>query len=458
MRRLPRAFTGFVTAAGVTVTYGLLVAAAGPAWAQATCNGKPVTSVVTINKGDYKQYNGTSGDDVVLVRGDGFPHYAGKGGDDTICVRSHEGGTIDGGPGSDWISAQWADRGMFMAGGDGGDTVIGTPELDLSVEGDAGNDIVRGLGGGDALYGDGGYVYNQTDDAPDVTTDGADTVYGGSGDDRIHVAMRAPGKTTGSDDFFGGSGHDRLSLSGEAVHLRAGEKTVSTINGGPTDHFRGMQAYDGTEHADVLEGSDHGESIFTYDGADKVYGHGGDDRVAALGAGTIVRAGTGNDTFRLPPLAGQAKDVTVRLGKGEDTAQLLAGKTFIHGGAGSDTFRVKTRIHNPDAGYVISGAVYGSSGRDSLVWDCKAKVNVAEHHFACRGDTLSVSGIQRYDGWRKADVFRGGPAGDDFHGHRGDDSMYGHGGNDTLIGGKGVDTAWGGRGNDTCRAEHKTGC
>ncbi len=79
--------------------------------------------------------------------------------------------------------------------GDGGDnTLIGTDERD-SISGGGGGDLMRGLDGPDRMRGEARNTFDEN---------GADTMYGGRGED----VMNGEG---GVDHIYGGSGDDYIS-------------------------------------------------------------------------------------------------------------------------------------------------------------------------------------------------------------------------------------------------------
>jgi hypothetical protein len=153
-------------------------------------------------------------------------------------------------------------------------------------------------------------------------------------------------------------------------------------------------------------------------GDDIVCGLGGNDVLRGLGGNDILYGGSGNDR-----LVGGAGDDRLRGERGGDTAD----------------FR--------DA----PGSVQAS-----------LRLGVASGHGADQ-----LTGIERLQGSRYADVLRGsaarnrisaGGGADRVYGGGGADKLFGRGGNDRLEGGRGRDVLYGGRGRDYCRSGRRISC
>ncbi|TNF64756.1 MAG: calcium-binding protein [Rhodobacteraceae bacterium] len=188
-----------------------------------------------------------------------------------------------------------------IAGGDGDDTISGTPGADLiaggagndeiggydgddRIEGGAGDDSLHGMGGADTLlggdgrdtlHGEGGddLILGEADDDLLFGHNGADTLHGGADDDVLHGAM-------GDDILFGDEGDDALH-GGLGQDVLAGGPGEDTLFGG-----FGNDTLSGTVLRDGIDA----------DGADFLNGGDGDDAIT-VGAGDIVTAGAGADTL-----------------------------------------------------------------------------------------------------------------------------------------------------------------
>jgi Ca2+-binding RTX toxin-like protein len=90
-----------------------------------------------------------------------------------------------------------------IAGGDGDDLLLGDA-ADNSLEGDAGDDRLGGRGGDDYLLGDVEPNTNEYSVGYTEGTDGADTLHGGDGDDRLDAGGES------GDALDGGPGNDTL--------------------------------------------------------------------------------------------------------------------------------------------------------------------------------------------------------------------------------------------------------
>jgi Ca2+-binding RTX toxin-like protein len=280
------------------------------------------------------------------------------------------------------------------------DVDVVAPGLDtIDLEGDSGNDVLSGNGGGSTggpaiaqyfgFYGQGG------DDELTGSTD-ATTPYNfyepGSGDDDINAAAGAYDEIS-----FG------TSPNGVQVDLANG-----TATGEGTDSFTPNAMYYafGSAFDDTLLGGSSDEGLNGSYGDDVIDGRGGQDQ---------VYGDAGNDTI-----------------DGGDSSDNLfpgAGGDVIHGGAGKDV--------------VFFGV--GGNAASGVTVDVPNGVVTGEG-----ADTIQ-SDIEAYVGTSLSDTFLGTEDHDEFYGSNGNDKLYGKGGADYLSGGLDSDTLSGGRGSpDTC--------
>ncbi len=288
---------------------------------------------------------------------------------------------IDGRDGADALFGG-ADNDTVLGGG-GDDTIDGGTGDDLAYGGD-GNDRVFGGSGRDTLYGDAGN--DQIDGG-----DGNDALYGGTGDDTLLGG-------SGEDVLFGDEGNDSLS----------GGDGNDTLSGG-----LGADTLDGGVGNDSLSGGDGNDTLSGGLGADTLDGGLGND-LAYGGAGNdVLRGGAGADT-----LYGEADNDLI---DGED------GNDALYGGTGDDTL----------LGGLGEDALFGDEGNDTLSG-------------GDGNDTLSGGlGADTLDGGAGNDSLIGGDGVDVLSGGAGDDTLDGGEGNDSLSGGDGDDVLIGGAGNDT---------
>jgi Ca2+-binding RTX toxin-like protein len=172
---------------------------------------------------------------------------------------------------NDWVKNQTAVT-LSATGGYGNDTLYGGSGADR-LDGAAGNDTVYGGGGNDSIWG----------------AAGNDTVYGYSGNDSVSAGA-------GNDRVFGQDGND-------------------TLYGGPG--------------ADLLNGANGLDKIYGQTGNDKIYAGSGED---ADFNGDTVWGGSGNDT-----IYGEAGTDEIYGGTGNDTISGGAGEDALLGESGNDT-------------------------------------------------------------------------------------------------------------------------
>ncbi len=123
----------------------------------------------------------------------------GGAGHDTILT-GDDNDTIDGGSGNDVIDAGFDDD--LVTGGSGADSIQGGEGADTIDGGDDDDVIYGGLSPLDPNYA-AGAIYELTDDIDTNTTNNADSLSGGAGNDRIYGQDDA-------DTLDGGSGNDTL--------------------------------------------------------------------------------------------------------------------------------------------------------------------------------------------------------------------------------------------------------
>ncbi len=428
-----------------------------------------------------------SDQDDTVVGSDANNRLEGRGGDDTInagagndYVRGGSGDdAMDGGEGTDSLSYRdiaggGVDLDMVAGtatGAGGSDTftnfenVYGS-NLDDSIAGDAGNnmldgergdDVINAGAGNDQVYGglgddtlDGGdgtdwVRYNDVSGGVDVdlntgTASGAagndtlsnfENIFGSRGDDTLqgdagdNDIRGHDGDDTirggfGDDTLDGDRGTDTVSYSditggGVDVNLETGTATGA----GGNDTLRDFENAEGSNQDDTLTGDGGNNVLSGLDGDDTINAGAGNDTVYGGAGSDTIDGGAGRDTID----AGEGNN-TVLGGDGNDTIVSGAGDDVIDGGAGND------RIYYGEGADVISGG-----DGDDVIDDRSGKVT----------NTVGV----RIDGGAGNDTAWGGHGDDEILGGTGNDRLHGHAGDDFISGGEGNDSLRGDQGNDT---------
>ena len=310
---------------------------------------------------------------------------------------------------------------FVMRGGMGADVLTGGARADtfdlLSYEVFFPFDVHRIGGGADTVYGGGG------NDVFEGVSDFA-TIDGGSGVDSVHMIG------TAFTDFDVSLGASSL-VSIERLYLDSIDTTLDDGNvlAGKTMRVEGNASFDGSAETD---------------------GH--FDLIALLGGDW--KGGALADTFTISG----AINLTAHGNGGNDTFTLVDGFTIsaqIDGGDGRDRAIIRGNV---SAGIVITGAMFANM--EELVLQSRHAATVsltddavqAGKRLIVDGAFLSVSSLLNFDGSAESDGrfdISGGGAGDMIRGGGGRDIISGNGGADQILGGGGADILRGGRHNDT---------
>jgi len=218
------------------------------------------------------------------------------------------------------------DLANFLRGNAGADSFFGG----------AGNDRIEGFDGADALHGEAGDDYIWGGAGNDLIAGGAgvNVLEGDVGDDVYDIAS--------SDTFVieqANGGIDSVRVVNALPAMALGANIENLFNFGVHD-FIGY----GNDLANFLRGADGGDTMYGYGGADRLEGWGGDDRLVSGAGDDFLWGGLGHDVL-----------------VGEDGADIIEGfdgSDAIVGGAGADLL---------SGGRGIDG-YYGQGGDDVFVF------------------------------------------------------------------------------------------
>ncbi len=234
-----------------------------------------------------------------------------------------------------------------------------------TVDGLAGNDILRGGGGSDRLNGG----------------DGDDRLNGGDGDDRLDGG-------SGTDAMAGGKGNDTylVDSSGDAVTEMAGEGTdtvrssITYTLGANVESLvlTGSLAINGTGNGldSKITGNAAANRLTGFGGADRLDGSGGADTVNGGAGSDALTGGPGRDAL----IGGTGADVFVFTALGDSSPSRASADVIADFGPGADRIDVSAidaRLATPGADdftFVGTGAFTGDgqmravqSGSDTLL-------------------------------------------------------------------------------------------
>jgi Ca2+-binding RTX toxin-like protein len=325
------------------------------------------------------------------------------------------------------------------------DSLYGTDSTDW-INGGGGNDYIEGYGGDDFLDG------------------AADTVYGGSGNDRIWSSA------DGADDYLdGGSGTDTVDFSNvttTGIVISLGKGYAQSTQTGH-DTLVGFENAVGGQMGDIIHGTDPGflgiggwgnDGLYGEGGNDSIWGHGGDDWLRGGDGLDDLHGGDGNDTLHGDNdsdwlygdagddwLYGDAGNDTLNGGSGLGMDMASAGINHFDGGDGFDTVSYADYTE----GVNVYEQPYPSIFEPFNILDTFVNVEkIVGSNFddVIYGDRLGVGTSNVLDGGAGADSLFGDSNHDG--GIGGNDFLYGGSGDDYLVGGLGVDIFTGGTGRD----------
>lgn len=418
----------------------------------------------------------------VIDLGNGTYNFSGFGGiaDDP----DDEGDVLDGGVGDDVL---WGGAGDdLLIGGEGTDKLFGQADADTLLGGDGSDVLIGDIY--DAAPGDSSYVAPENHgndfldggDGDDILlgNGGADTLYGGTGNDRLSgdddvLAAQFHGNDyldgEAGDDFLWGDGGDDILygsegndyLEGDNVPLDAQDHGDDYLDGGAGDDILvgdgGNDTLFGGDGSDSLEG-DREDIALAYHGDDYLDGEAGNDTLYGEGGNDTLIGGTGNDYLA----GGVGDDIYVfSIGDGNDTIEEEAGQDQIQFGdgitpssviayeseatpgylflkySGSDTIAIKNGLNG-----AIESVAYADGSSESWTAFLAHALYAPRSMTGTPGDDIMFGGAG-------ADVISGGDGDDRIQGGSGENHLIGGAGDDQLVGGAGDDLIDGGTGFDT---------
>lgn len=201
------------------------------------------------------------GSEAEVTRVDGKVVIDAKGGDDQIGVKQAQNGditvTVNGK--SQKFTGTEKDN-IVIKAGDGNDEIVvdSNVTVNLTLEGNAGDDKITGGAGADKIDGGDGYDYINGFKGKDTLSGGAqnDVIYGGDDDDVLNGG-------TGDDYLEGSKGKDTLN----------GEAGKDLLSGGLDD--------------DTINGGADNDTVYAGGGKDKITGGTGDNKVYSQADDTV---------------------------------------------------------------------------------------------------------------------------------------------------------------------------
>jgi hypothetical protein len=350
---------------------------------------------------------------------------------------------VDAGDGNDVVNLLGTSDATIF-GGDGDDTLTGSPLADL-IFGGRGNDVLIGVGGADTIYGEeGDDIFGNPSATPNGAADdaGDDRFFGGPGSD---LFLWEPGD--GSDTIEGGGGTDVLAFFGSAADETfnvfaklsdparailfrsadgstmdmAGVEQINVSGQGGADRFVVGRANDGDSGDDLAPTSPYTDPTATLSdlSTTEVRVVNVDVGVGDAGDLVFVDGRPLNDnllislesTTGVVRVAGLPYDVRIRNATTDD-------RLTVRGNEGDDTLKSV----NPTGGgalnveSVIGITLAGGAGNDVL-----------------SADAILIGGLGN-------DYLEGGAGDDQLFGNEGEETLVGRGGQDTYDGGAGFDT------------------
>ncbi|MBD1852706.1 calcium-binding protein [Leptolyngbya sp. FACHB-711] len=286
-----------------------------------------------------------------------------------------------------------------IPGSENNDTLYG------DINGEAENDVIRGLGGDDIIWGFGGNDIIDGGEGNDWIHAGSDSgffsqaIYGGNGNDTM--------LGDGSEIMEGGAGDDLYYVN------RADDTVIEELNQG-VDVVRASISYN-------LSSGGYVEKLVLEGNAANGTGNSLDNELYGNAADNLLSGGDGNDVLR----GGDGNDV-LRGDNGDDHLNGGSGNNQLTGGSGNDVYYVE------NATTAIFEAVSGGYDgvRSTVSYTLTAEVEI-----------LALDGFSAINGTGNGldNSIHGNVANNSISGGGGNDYLAGLGGNDIITGGSGQD-------------------
>ena len=241
-------------------------------------------------------------------------------------------------------------------------TLTPTENINKTVTGTNGNDILNGDVGNDTLYGQSG---NDTLNG----NDGSDILWGGDGNDILNGG-------NGNDTLWGNSGYDILNGGAGNDILNGGDRAKDRYlfqRGHGQDIINDTGYYDKSNEINdiIFEGANFTDAVFTRSGKDLIIrAYGTEDFVTLTDYFTNSLANAFNFIFNDQSIDYQyIRNNFTFTADGDDTDNTINGwrdgKNILNGGAGNDILNGadKDDVLNGDDG---NDRLYGNGGSDTL--------------------------------------------------------------------------------------------
>ncbi|WP_377512270.1 calcium-binding protein [Octadecabacter sp. R77987] len=319
--------------------------------------------------------------------------------------------------------------------------------LSYAIEFFGGDDLMTAADRDTTIIGD----VEQNNEDGSIVHGGADTIYGGAGNDSLVGDVKSLGASgsgnahlnAGADTIDGGAGDDKI--FGDYQYF-----DLATVSGGGDNLLGGLgnDTIYGQSGNDTITGGDDDDLMFGGVGDDTMYGGNGVDTVSfadslfgitlALAESGLGATATGQGTdqvFDTENIIGSAANDTLTGNSEANTLEGGDGDDVLDGGADNDV----ASYAGASAGVTVSLLTQG----------------VLQNTVGAGSDTLiSIAGLIGSDhddhltGSNSANLIEGGGGHDSIFGGSGGDVLRGGDGNDYFLGGGGVDSFSGGEGVD----------
>jgi serralysin len=392
-----------------------------------------VRDVENVEGGGYDDwFRGDNGDNVLR----------GWAGDDRLQGRQGA-DTLDGGSGAhdvaDYVGSLGVNVDLTRATQIGshaeGDILIDIEEVDGSYF----NDVIRGDGEANYLFGN----------------DGGDVLEGRGGADTLN----------------GGIGFDTASYesSFDAVSVRLGDPVTGAGASASGGHAAGdvlisIENLTGSVRNDVLTGNAAANRLNGLNGVDELHGGAGDDWISGGFDGDFIDGEAGTDTV---DYGFATQDVFVQLGANGADGRANADQSSLFGSMFEDILRSIENVNGSQFNDAIFGndlanELFGMGGNDYIVGglggdfiDGGTGQDAVDYAGSLVGITIALDGTAGTGGFAAGDrlfgieIIEATNFVDVLTGNAQDNILEGRGGNDTLNGGAGADTLVGGLDSDT---------